>query len=336
MVIYCNQRNKFKIGGTDMDEWKERNESYAIPGRAELKNTAKQFMRGKDPSPWLVVLVAIGLQNVLSMLQMQVTGLARVMPQLLTAMERYAASGDSDIFLEAYFTAIASARPGVGGTLIAILLGLASLMLTTGLLLFYIETVRTRKGSFGNLLDGLTKLPRVIGYNIMVGIFVIGWMIPVYLVTTLLSIFSILTESIALALLTQAVGLIGGVVTAMLLMIRYSQGMYFLLTRPEVGILDCITLSKQIMKPRKGEYFMLLLSFLGWSLGLYFVNMGLSVLGIFGVILSLPLSAFVQMYQGFTYFLYHEAIQGRTYDPTQPPAPELPGEPGGPEDDNRF
>lgn len=318
-----------------MDEMNQWNEPCAIPSRAELKSTAKQFMRGKNPSPWLVVIVAVALQNILSLLQLQVTGLSRVMPELMNAMERYAASGDSDAFLEAYFTIVASASPGFGGILIAILLGLVSMMLTIGLILFYIETVRERKGSFGNLLDGLPRLPRVIGYNIMVGIFTIGWMLLPNLLMLALVLFSVLTQSMAFSLLAYFLGTAAVAVTLVLLMIRYSQGLYFLLTRPEVGILDCITLSKRIMKKRRGEYFMLLLSFLGWALGLYFVNMGLSALGIFGLILSVPLSAFVQMYQGFTYFLYHEAIQGRTYDPTQPPAPELPDAADGPNND-RF
>ena len=274
----------------------EMNERVFTPVRGELKRTAKQFMRGKNPSPWLVVLAAIALQNVLTLLQMQVTGLARVLPELMAAMERYSAGGDPDVFLEAYFTALGSAHPGFGGWLITILLGLASLMISTGLILFYIETVRTRKGGFGNLLDGLTKLPRVIGYNIMVFIFTLGWMMLPYLAMLALTFISIAMNSLAL--------------------------LY------EVGILDCITLSKQIMKLRKGEYFVLMLSFLGWSIGLYLMNLVLSMFGYLGVLLSLPLTAYVQMYKGFTYFLYHEAIQGRTYDPTQPLPPELPGDNG--------
>lgn len=310
----------------------EMNERVVIPTRAELKYTAKQFMRGKNPSPWLVVIVAAALQNILAMLQMQVTGMARVLPQLMAAMERYSAGGDPDVFLEAYLTALGSAHPGFGGWLITVLLGLVTLMLTTGLILFYIETVRTRTGSFGNLLDGLTKLPRVIGYNIMTFIFMMGWMLIPYLAMLVLIFITVNLNSLALMYVVLFGGIAVIIVTMVLLQIRYSQGMYFLLTRPEVGILDCITLSKRIMKPRKGEYFMLMLSFLGWSLGLYLANMVLSLFGYLGVLLSLPLTAYVQMYQGFTYFLYHEAIQGRTYDPSQPPAPELPGEPGGPDD----
>lgn len=306
----------------------EMNERVFTPVRGELKRTAKQFMRGKNPSPWLVVLAAIALQNVLTLLQMQVTGLAQVLPQLMAAMERYSAGGDPDVFLEAYFTALGSAHPGFGGWLITILLGLASLMISTGLILFYIETVRTRKGGFGNLLDGLTKLPRVIGYNIMVFIFTLGWMMLPYLAMLALSFISIAMNSLALLYVGMFVCWAAMIVILVLLEIRYSQGMYFLLTRPEVGILDCITLSKQIMKPRKGEYFVLMLSFLGWSIGLYLMNLVLSMFGYLGVLLSLPLTAYVQMYKGFTYFLYHEAIQGRTYDPTQPLPPELPGDNG--------
>lgn len=305
----------------------EMNERYDIPARAELKRTAREFMRRKNPSPWLVVVVAIGVQNVLSILQLQVMGFGKLLPQLQKLLSEYMVTGDSAAFTDAYYRAVLNMRPGFGGILIGILLALAMLMLSIGLILFYIETVREGKGSFGNLLDGLVKLPRVIGYNIMVGIFTIGWMLIPYLLLLLLMIVSMLSESLTMVYLSMIVGVIAVFVVMILLQIRYSQGLYFLLTRPEVGILDCITLSKRIMKDRKGEYFVLMLSFLGWSLGLWIVSQGLSLLPAYlGVLLSLPLAAFVQMYQGFTYFLYHEAIQGRVYDPTQLPPQEEDGD----------
>lgn len=299
----------------------EMNERYDIPARAELKRTAREFMRRKNPSPWLVVVVAIGLQNILSILQLQVMGFGKLLPQLQKLLSQYMATGDSAAFMDAYYRAVLNMRPGFGGILIGILLALAMLMISIGLILFYVETVREGKGSFGNLLDGLVRLPRVIGYNIMVVIFTIGWMLIPYLLLLLLMIISMLSESLTMVYISMTVGAIAVFVVMILLQIRYSQGLYFLLTRPEVGILDCITLSKHIMKDRKGEYFVLMLSFLGWSFGLWIVSQGLSLLPAYlGVLLSLPLAAFVQMYQGFTYFLYHEAIQGRVYDPTQLPS----------------
>lgn len=305
----------------------ELNERYEIPARAELKRTAREFMRKKNPSPWLVVLVAIAIQNILTILQLQVMGFGKLLPQLQTLLSQYMATGDSQAFTEAYYRAVLNMRPGFGGVLIGILLGLATLMVGIGLILFYVETVREGKGSFGNLLDGLMKLPRVIGYSIMVAIFTIGWMLIPYALIIVLTVVSVLSDSMALIYLSLIVGILAVFVVMILLEIRYSQGLYFLLTRPEVGILDCITLSKRIMKSRKGEYFVLMLSFLGWSIGLWLVTQGLSLLPAYlGLLLSLPLTAFVQMYQGFTYFLYHEAIQGRVYDPTQPPAQEKDGD----------
>lgn len=305
----------------------EMNERFDIPARAELKRTAREFMRRKNPSPWLVVVVAIGIQNVLQILQLQVLGFGKLLPQLQKLLSQYMATGDSQAFTEAYYRAVLNMRPGFGGVLIGILLGLATLMIGIGLVLFYIETVREGKGSFGNLLDGLVKLPRVIGYNIMVAIFSMAWMLIPYAIMIVLMIVSVVSENLTMLYLSMIVCALAMLVVVILLQIRYSQGMYFLLTRPEVGILDCITLSKRIMKPRKGEYFVLMLSFLGWSIGLWLVTQGLSLLPAYlGVLLSLPLTAFVQMYQGFTYFLYHEAIQGRVYDPTQPPKPEEGGD----------
>ncbi len=46
---------------------------------------------------------------------------------------------------------------------------------------------------------------------------------------------------------------------------RYRLALYILLDNPEMGALDCISMSKAMMRGRKGELFVLDLSFLGWA-----------------------------------------------------------------------
>lgn len=47
---------------------------------------------------------------------------------------------------------------------------------------------------------------------------------------------------------------------------RYRQALYLLLDHPEMGIMECISESKRMMRGHKAELFILDLSFLGWSL----------------------------------------------------------------------
>lgn len=79
------------------------------------------------------------------------------------------------------------------------------------------------------------------------------------------------------------------------------------------------------MNGHKMERFELAFSFVGWLLS---VSMLSNVLGMFlpllvVELLVLPLSAFVTIYLGFTFFLYYEALQGRYYDPRVPAAERI-------------
>ena len=103
---------------------------------------------------------------------------------------------------------------------------------------------------------------------------------------------------------------------------RYRQGLYLLLDHPEMGIMDCISASKHMMKGHKGELFVMDLSFFGWF---FMQSVLLNCLAMFlpalaATLLVLPLSAFVRAYTEFTYFLYYEALQGIHYDSRIPSA----------------
>ena len=48
--------------------------------------------------------------------------------------------------------------------------------------------------------------------------------------------------------------------------IAYSQAMYILAENPEIGGREAISKSQEMMRGHKMEYFILLLSFIGWSI----------------------------------------------------------------------
>lgn len=56
------------------------------------------------------------------------------------------------------------------------------------------------------------------------------------------------------------------IVPGIIAAINYSQAYFIMAQNPDVGIVEAIELSKQMMKDEKGEYFVLSLSFIGWIL----------------------------------------------------------------------
>ena len=252
--------------------------------RKQLKFTARGFLAGARPSPWMVVLAAAAVLQILSLLQSSVTNAAKIQSLLL---EYY----NNPENYEELLSRIMAAQPGVGAWCIDLLLQIMALMVSTGVIIFVIRTVRDGKGSFGNLLDGLPVLLRVIGYEIVTYVFVFLW---------------------------SLLFVIPGFIAAY----RYRQGPYLLLDHPEMGIMDCISASKHMMKGHKGELFVMDLSFFGWF---FMQSVLLNCLAMFlpalaATLLVLPLSAFVRAYTEFTYFLYYEALQGIHYDSRIPSA----------------
>jgi uncharacterized membrane protein len=67
------------------------------------------------------------------------------------------------------------------------------------------------------------------------------------------------------------------VVPGIIASISYSQALFILMESPEKGALECIRESKQLMKGRKMDFFVLMLSFYGWSLLSDFIQMFLYV-----------------------------------------------------------
>ena len=73
---------------------------------------------------------------------------------------------------------------------------------------------------------------------------------------------------------------------------------YLLITRPDLGIMDCIRESKRLTSGWKGELFVLDLSFIGWTL--------LGMIPVLGWLLMI----WVTPYQQLSKLQYFEAISG--------------------------
>ena len=245
--------------------------------RKQLKFAARGYMKAAKPNPWTVSMIACIITEILSVLTMQVTNLSAVQAALIEYQQT--------LDLEAYLAALQAAQPGFAAVLIILLLGFMSTMIGAGLIIFIMRTVRDHKGSVGNLLDAFPVLIRIFCYQVVCSLLIFLW-----------------------ALLFVIPGIIAAY--------RYRQGLYLLLDHPEMGIMDCIRTSKNLMDGHKWELFVMDLSFLLWNLAVAVLSSALGSLMplLFVELLVLPLSAFVTIYTGISYFLYYEALHGATYD----------------------
>lgn len=119
--------------------------------------------------------------------------------------------------------------------IISLLLAAARMMLEVGMLIFCLNAARRAACSFWNLVDGFASFFRLIALYIVESVFVFLW---------------------------SLLFIIPGIVASY----RYRLAIYLLLERPELGVMDCIRESKRLMNGRKGELFVMDLSFIGWTI----------------------------------------------------------------------
>lgn len=250
--------------------------------RQHLKFTARGFLSHAKPSPLLIGLGALGIMTLLQILSSEVTNETERVQALYSASQQFLQNNNT----EYYMNAIMSNQPTFVQNLLSALLSMMVMMVSTGIIIYVISEARYHKGSFGNLLDGLPILLRVVWYQIIS--------------TVLISLWSMLF-------------IIPGIIASY----RYRQGLYILLDHPEMSVMECIRASKHMMDGHKMELLIIDLSFFGWIFAESMLSTSLTAL--FGAsylpsLFVLPLSAFVRMYMEFTLFLYYEHLCGVHYD----------------------
>lgn len=197
--------------------------------RVELKARARKSMRNSTTSPYITALIYCAVIYVISLLSarlMRVDGLT--LAQLLSSGY---ATENPEVLVQWYI----SVRPGVFAYVIDVLLNFMSYLLYAGFVIFVLRMIRQQPNSLWNLMDGFQSFLKIIGLNIITGIFTFLW---------------------------SLLFIIPGIVAAY----RYRQALYLLLDHPEMGIFECIRESKRLMRGHKAELFILDLSFIGWAL----------------------------------------------------------------------
>lgn len=114
-------------------------------------------------------------------------------------------------------------------------LDLMSMTLSAGFTSYCMRISKGEKAGYRNLMDGFGFFLRLLGLSLLMGLFIMLW---------------------------SLLFVIPGIIAAY----RYRMALYIMIDNPELGVLDCISRSKNMMRGRKGELFVLDLSFIGWRL----------------------------------------------------------------------
>ncbi len=228
--------------------------------RPQLKAAARVALKESKANPYIVTLIYVIISTVLSYLNAGIFKTNEILHAIesgttLTAYDlmRYAPSGFEYI--------------------LGLMLRLMTLMLSVGFIIFALKVWRRRENSIGNLFDGFAILLRIIGLEIVMGIFIFLWSLLLF---------------------------IPGIIASL----NYSRAIYLLIDHPEMSILDCIRESKRLMTGRKGEYFILALSFLGWMILCSF-PVGVSpILDIISAAIAIYVTPYIQV----TYAGWHDSV----------------------------
>ena len=237
--------------------------------RPLLKNNAKIIVKTARPSLIAASLIFLLVSLLIGALSTKLTGIT--VDNLIT-YQNYVSSGD----FERALTYLTSLIPPRSARVFILLLSIVSMIWQAGYTIFILNTVKKSGATYGNLLDGFSMTFKLILLIFLRALFITLWSLLFYF---------------------------PGIIAAY----RYRMSLYLLLDHPEMGVMECLRTSKQMMKGHKWECFVLDLSFIGWRL--------LSELPLIGYFVSL----WVTPYINTTYVLYYMALSGKPV--TVGPAP---------------
>ena len=194
-----------------------------------LKRRALELIRETKPSPLLVSLFLFAINSIVSLLTMYLSGYYDVAQTIMDLIFAGKEITSAEIF------ELTARHTSTGGTILVFALSLCVSVISVGFTWYCYRVVRGEKPEAKSIFDGFGSFFKIIRLQIATGFLV-------------------------------AVQLVLFIVPGIIASIRYSQAVYVMYEHPEYGVLQCIRESGRMMRGYKWEYFMLLLSFIGWVL----------------------------------------------------------------------
>lgn len=135
-----------------------------------------------------------------------------------------------------------SVIPGFGGLISLVITG----PISVGIALLFLNIARNRPSEVGQMFEGFKSFGNALGTYLVTLIFIILWMLLL---------------------------IVPGIIASL----SYAMVYFILADHPDMGPTDCITLSKNMMRGYKWQYFCLGFRFLGWML-LSILTLGIGLL----------------------------------------------------------
>lgn len=246
--------------------------------RKQLKRTAKALVHDTQPKVWVTTLFYVLLTTV------AVQIITAVVPNpwvnLGTAIQMY-----PDYLAEnpELLVSLLSAASGgmVLSLFVSVLTSLYQAVMNYGYRGYTLKVWRRETVAHTDLFSGFPMAGRVIGASILVEIFTFLW-----LMLMMLGLIMLVFAAAALMAAVELLGIVVLIVAYVLLLIgilfviyRYCLTPYFIMSDPEMGIMEAITASKMAMRGNYRKRLVLDLSFLGWSLLVALIQLAVYAVG---------------------------------------------------------
>ena len=292
--------------------------------RAAMKEEVKQAMRRTRPSPMLVTLlflVVVGVgSGLISQLSSRLTGIllssgaGMSLEELFEGIMNY-----GDAYIEYYFEQVLTPQFIIGVAAQMVVISFAVSILTTiwtglmdaGYAGYCLDMSRGTNPDLGRIFCGFPRAGSVILAYILVAIFTTLWSMLFSLGLVVLFIIAAVLMAIGggmavLGLLLMLAAYVGFFIGLLWAVLRYAM-VPFAVIDPQnnLSAMDAIRASKTLMKGRKGKYFVLQLSFIGW----YWLRAMIAVVG-FIIVAGVTVGSIFSYADRFEDVLYSFLILG--------------------------
>ena len=172
-------------------------------------------------------------------------------------------------------------------------------VLTLGMHNYHMNLLQGNPGEITSVFSRLGSFVKAVGLTLLVAMKTFLWSVPGMVValggTMLAATMTDNAEAaVGLMLSVMSVGYVLMFALMIAAMLRYAMAVFVLAEKPETGVLACIRRSKEIMKGRKVQLFVLEFSFILWNL---LVMLAYTIVGsMFGEVIGLTVQMFLNLF----------------------------------------
>ena len=175
---------------------------------------------------------------------------------------------------------------GIVRLFLNILVWLFSIVMGVGLTNYALRLIRREDAGWSSLFAPFNYAGRSIGLPLMVALYTFLWALLVSVgfgvLAGLLAVVLATAESVAslvICIVLLAAAYIALIVVIVMIALRYAMAEFVLVENPDLGVMESIRRSIRMMRGHKGKFFVLELSFIGWSLLIGLISVIVMMIG---------------------------------------------------------